>query len=69
MKILVTGTEGYIGARLAPWLHAAGHEVAGLDRWRRDLGSLGIRFISRSTREEPRTGAAPDFNRRRRATA
>ena len=22
MKILVTGTEGYIGARLAPWLHA-----------------------------------------------
>lgn len=31
MKILVTGTEGYIGARLAPWLHASGHEVAGLD--------------------------------------
>jgi nucleoside-diphosphate-sugar epimerase len=31
MKILVTGTEGYIGARLAPWLQAAGHEVAGLD--------------------------------------
>ena len=31
MKILVTGTEGYIGARLAPWLEAAGHEVTGLD--------------------------------------
>ena len=31
MKILVTGTEGYIGARLAPWLAAAGHEVSGLD--------------------------------------
>jgi nucleoside-diphosphate-sugar epimerase len=31
MKILVTGTEGYIGARLAPWLAAAGHEVRGLD--------------------------------------
>lgn len=31
MKILVTGTEGYIGARLAPWLMAAGHEVGGLD--------------------------------------
>src|SRR5436305_80095 len=31
MKILVLGTEGYIGARLAPWLHAAGHDVAGLD--------------------------------------
>lgn len=31
MKILVTGTEGYIGARLAPWLMAAGHDVTGLD--------------------------------------
>ena len=31
MKILVTGTEGYIGARLAPWLQTRGHEVAGLD--------------------------------------
>src|SRR5690242_6858214 len=31
MKILVTGTEGYIGARLAPWLHRHGHEVHGLD--------------------------------------
>ncbi len=31
MKILVTGTEGYIGTRLAPWLRAHGHEVHGLD--------------------------------------
>ena len=31
MKILVTGTEGYIGSRLAPWLHAHGHDVHGLD--------------------------------------
>ncbi len=31
MKILVTGTEGYIGARLAPWLIAKGHDVVGLD--------------------------------------
>lgn len=31
MKILVTGTEGYIGSRLAPWLMARGHEVHGLD--------------------------------------
>ena len=31
MKVLVTGTEGYIGGRLAPILVAAGHEVAGLD--------------------------------------
>ena len=31
MKILVTGTEGYIGSRLAPILTARGHEVRGLD--------------------------------------
>ncbi len=31
MKILVTGTEGYIGCRLAPYLMARGHEVVGLD--------------------------------------
>ena len=31
MKILVTGTEGYIGTRLAPLLMADGHEVVGLD--------------------------------------
>jgi nucleoside-diphosphate-sugar epimerase len=31
MKILVTGTEGYIGARLAPWLMARGHDAVGLD--------------------------------------
>lgn len=31
MKILVTGTEGYIGSRLAPILMAAGHDVVGLD--------------------------------------
>jgi nucleoside-diphosphate-sugar epimerase len=31
MRVLITGTEGYIGARLAPWLMARGHEVTGLD--------------------------------------
>jgi nucleoside-diphosphate-sugar epimerase len=31
MKILVTGTEGYIGSRLAPLLIARGHDVTGLD--------------------------------------
>ena len=31
MRILVTGTEGYIGTRLAPWLAARGHEIVGLD--------------------------------------
>ncbi|MHC5745431.1 MAG: NAD-dependent epimerase/dehydratase family protein [Nostoc sp.] len=31
MKILVTGTEGYIGSLLAPLLIQEGHEVIGLD--------------------------------------
>lgn len=31
MKILVTGTDGYIGSLLAPYLHKRGHEVVGLD--------------------------------------
>jgi nucleoside-diphosphate-sugar epimerase len=31
MKVLVTGTEGYIGAVLAPYLVARGHEVVGFD--------------------------------------
>ncbi len=31
MKVLVTGTEGYIGAVLAPYLAARGHDVVGFD--------------------------------------
>jgi nucleoside-diphosphate-sugar epimerase len=31
MKILITGTEGYIGARLAPMLAVRGHDITGLD--------------------------------------
>jgi nucleoside-diphosphate-sugar epimerase len=31
VKILVTGTEGYLGSLLAPRLMEAGHEVVGLD--------------------------------------
>jgi nucleoside-diphosphate-sugar epimerase len=31
MKILITGTEGYLGARMAPLLVEHGHEVTGLD--------------------------------------
>jgi nucleoside-diphosphate-sugar epimerase len=66
MKILVTGTEGYIGARLAPWLHAAGHEVCGLDTGLyRDgclyLDSLGMPFGARTTFKDLRTVTAQDF--------
>src|SRR6185312_4513217 len=31
MKVLVTGSEGYIGTRLVPLLIAAGHDVTGFD--------------------------------------
>ncbi len=31
MKVLVTGTDGYIGVVMAPYLMERGHEVAGLD--------------------------------------
>ena len=31
MKILVTGTDGYLGCLLAPELLADGHDVIGVD--------------------------------------
>ena len=31
MKILLTGSRGYIGTVMAPFLAAAGHEVVGVD--------------------------------------
>ena len=33
MKVLVTGHNGYIGSVMVPVLHAAGHEVVGLDSY------------------------------------
>ncbi len=31
MKVLVTGTEGYLGCLLAPLLLQKGHDVVGVD--------------------------------------
>ena len=31
MRVLMTGHDGYIGAVLAPFLRAEGHDVVGLD--------------------------------------
>src|SRR5262249_29993858 len=39
MRVLMTGHDGYIGAVLAPFLRAEGHDVVGLDtRYYRDCG-------------------------------
>jgi nucleoside-diphosphate-sugar epimerase len=66
MKILVTGTEGYIGARLAPWLHARGHDVSGLDTGLYRDGCLyldppGLPFAPRTVFKDLRTVTAADF--------
>lgn len=66
MKILVTGTEGYIGSRLAPLLLARGHEVAGLDTGLyRDgtlyLDALGMPVGVRTAFRDLRTVTAADF--------
>jgi nucleoside-diphosphate-sugar epimerase len=66
MKILVTGTEGYIGSRLAPLLHARGHDVAGLDTGLyRDgtlyLDSLGMPIGVRTAYKDLRTVTPADF--------
>ena len=56
MKVLVTGSEGYIGSVLIPMLTARGHEPTGLDAgfYRADLLFGGkdraIRIINKDTR-------------------
>ena len=44
MKVLLTGTSGYVGSRLAPRLAAAGHEVRGFSR--RGLGPPGVEMFT-----------------------
>jgi nucleoside-diphosphate-sugar epimerase len=66
MKVLVTGTEGYIGSRLGPWLAAAGHSVVGLDSgFYRDgtlyLDPLGLPQAPRTIYKDLRTVTAADF--------
>jgi nucleoside-diphosphate-sugar epimerase len=66
MKILITGTEGYIGARLAPWLHAHGHDVCGLDIGLYRDGCLyldppGLPFAPRTVYKDLRTVTPADL--------
>ena len=42
MRVLVTGHNGYIGCSLVPLLHAAGHEVVGLDNYLYETCTFGV---------------------------
>ena len=66
MKILITGTEGYIGARMAPILAARGHDVTGLDTgFYRDgclyLDPIGMPMAPCTIFKDLRTVAPQDF--------
>jgi nucleoside-diphosphate-sugar epimerase len=66
MKILVTGTEGYIGTRLVPWLVKHGHEVTGLDAgFYRDgclyMDPLGMPVAAQTLYRDLRSVTAADF--------
>jgi nucleoside-diphosphate-sugar epimerase len=66
MKVLITGTEGYIGARMAPILAAHGHEVTGLDTgFYRDgclyLDPVGMPTAPRTIYKDLRTLTPEDF--------
>jgi nucleoside-diphosphate-sugar epimerase len=66
MKLLITGTEGYIGARMAPILAARGHDVTGLDTgYYRDgclyLDPVGMPMAPRTIYKDLRTLAPQDF--------
>ena len=66
MRVFITGTEGYIGARLAPHLLGCGHEVVGLDSgFYRDgclyLDPLGHPVGPRTPYKDLRSVAPADF--------
>lgn len=63
MKILVTGTEGYIGSVLAPLLMQRGHEVLGIDTGYFKVGWLynGSSFTPQTIHKDLRQITAADF--------
>ncbi|MDZ8090914.1 MAG: SDR family oxidoreductase [Nostoc sp. DedQUE05] len=63
MKILVTGTEGYIGSLLAPLLLQQGHEVIGLDTGFYKVGWLynGTKLTAKTLNKDIRHITADDL--------
>ena len=63
MKILVTGTEGYIGSLLVPILIQRGHEVIGVDTGFYKVGWLysGTEFTPQTLNKDIRQIAAEDL--------
>lgn len=66
MNILVTGTDGYIGMRLAAWLSSFGHQVTGLDvGYYRDatlyLDPVGLPKLPQTLCKDLRTVTPDDF--------
>ncbi|MCW5315423.1 NAD-dependent epimerase/dehydratase family protein [Nostoc sp. KVJ3] len=63
MKILVTGTEGYIGSLLAPLLIQHGHEVIGLDTGFYKVGWLynGTQVTAKTLNKDIRHITAEDL--------
>ncbi|MGI9603349.1 MAG: NAD-dependent epimerase/dehydratase family protein [Acidimicrobiales bacterium] len=63
MRILVTGTEGYLGSVLAPRLMAGGHDVVGLDTCFYKTGWLyhGVDMAPRTIVKDLRDATSDDF--------
>lgn len=63
MKILVTGTEGYLGSLLAPLLLQRGHEVIGVDTGFYKVGWLynGSEMTAKTLNKDIRKIAAEDL--------
>lgn len=50
MKILITGTDGYLGSLLAPMLMAEGHEITGVD-----VGFYKSGYLYNTSDDHPKT--------------
>ncbi|MBU1858305.1 MAG: NAD(P)-dependent oxidoreductase [Verrucomicrobia bacterium] len=57
MRILITGSSGFIGGNLADYLLAAGHEVIGLDKRIPVVSNPGVQFQHCDVVDSPRLTA------------